>query len=177
MGIIESNHDKEANFKMSDKTFTKMSWDQFDEIILKICSFIREKKFEPTIIVAIQRGGFIPAVTLSHQLSVREMIPINIVRTNTNSRFSDKREPQLIEVSCLREVKNKNVLLVDDIVGTGITLAYVYEIIKKNMPKGIISAVLCHCNNSYNKENNGFRADFVGVEFNYDWMVFPWEKK
>jgi hypoxanthine phosphoribosyltransferase len=58
----------------------KMSWEQFELELSKLAEMIETK---PDAIVAIARGGFIPARLLSTHLSVKDLYGLTIANRTT----------------------------------------------------------------------------------------------
>lgn len=115
------------------------------------------------LIVGIQRGGLITGVHLSHVLKV----PFNVLQWS-NKGPKESANPHLI---CN---KGKNILLVDDICDTGITL---HEVLSVYKDWNLDTAVLIYNNiNEYN-----IVPTYCGWEMDREkvpqWFDFWWEKK
>lgn len=150
------------------KTFT---WKRIERICKKFCKKLKNRRFD--CIVGITRGGLIPSVIISHQLGIREVIPIQIFETVNDKINADKESPVLgpnIDFSCL---KNKSVLIVDDIYGSGSTLNFITQAIAKYV-KQMYSFVCVY--NKKNDKNIYEKPNYIGVEINC-WAIFPWEVK
>ena len=131
-----------------------------------------EFKGEEILVVGILKGSFIFLADLVRELD--ENIKVDFLRVasyfdNTNS--SGKIEfLKDIEI----DIKDKNVLLVDDIIDTGRTLKYLVEILKDRKPKKIKTCVLL---DKRERREVDFDADFVGfvipdkfvVGYGLDW--------
>lgn len=134
-----------------------------------------KKKFKPEVIVAIQRGGFIPAVCISHLLNVRDIRPLYIQRTKDENAMAKKIKPVVKYVNLVKDIGNKNILIVDDIVGSGETLKTAIKVIKLQKPKSIKNAVLLINDANLDKTKNKPQIDYVGKRIRA-WAVFPWER-
>lgn len=152
----------------------KPSWEDIESIVGSLIP-----KIENTIdyIIAIQRGGLIPATILSHKLAVREVIVIRSSRTLGDEINSKKSTPIVYKNEDLRKIKNKRVIIVDDIVGTGETIKMVKKTILSYNPSSVLSFT-CYLNtNNWDKSNKvspGEIIDQIGVKVN-GWVLFPWE--
>jgi xanthine phosphoribosyltransferase len=114
-------------------------------------------------IVAITRGGLVPADVMARELGIRKIDTIGIVTYDDNDKLID---PVVIK-SCDIKNQGKGWLVVDDLVDTGTTA----KIIRDMLPAAHIAAI-------YAKP---FGKDFVDTymtEVSQDtWIVFPWEEE
>jgi Predicted phosphoribosyltransferases len=90
-------------------------------------------------VVAVSRGGLIPARIVSDVLGVDELIVIRSRLWGTGTRVSD--EP---EISIHEEINlgNKRVLIVDEVVDTGATLNKLTKIVRDLGALSVKTAVL-----------------------------------
>lgn len=164
---------------MNNKMSTlKLSWKDMENIIDKAISIIEQDYF-PDIIIAIQRGGCIPSVILSHRLSIREMISVDIKITVNDSINSPKITPIIQHNSCINKISKKKILIIDDIIGSGKTFNVLLDYLKKFNPAEIRSFV-CVVNQSNWEEANNYSfknvINYIGIETN-KWVEFPWENR
>lgn len=151
-----------------------LSWEEIDKYIGSLLSDINENDFRFDLLVTINRGGLIPAVVLSHKLSVREIIIFRASRT-VDDRINAVKHPPTITYSVkeLVKIKNKKILLIDDIVGSGETLKKVKKTIQNFNPKSLICATLLI--NLDNLIDLSLKPDFYAREVR-GWVIFPWEE-
>ena len=98
-----------------------ISWEEIDQVVSSLAERIPQDG-NPEIIVGIQRGGLIPSVILSHYLNVRYFLSFNINRTVNDDVNAEKTTPALGRNIPFDEITHRDILLVDDIVGTGATI-------------------------------------------------------
>ena len=151
----------------------RFSWQEISKLIINISLEIK-KDFNPEIIVAIQRGGFIPAVYLSHLLSVRDIRPLYIQRTEDDNIIAEKTGPIIKYTRLLAGIQSRNVLIVDDIVGSGETLRVAKETIASQMPQSIKSATILVNDENLDKTKDKPAIDYIGKRIRA-WAIFPWE--
>ena len=129
----------------------------------KVVQQIRSSGKKYDLIMGIQRGGLIPGVHLSHVLGV----PFNTLQWS-NSGAKESANPHLI---CN---KGKNILLVDDICDSGVTL---HEVLFRYAEWNLDVATLIY--NNINKYN--ITPTYYGWEINRNevpqWFDFWWEKE
>ena len=153
-----------------------LSWEKIDQIVSILAKRV-ESDGKPEVIIGIQRGGLIPGVILSHCLKVRYFLSFNINRTAYNGVNAEKISPYLGPNISFDIVSDKDILLVDDIVGTGVTLRVVQDIINKYSPRRVRSLVCIVNRDNWdcaNKSEVGTLISYIGQEVR-GWVVFPWE--
>lgn len=91
----------------------------FDEIVewsRQLTAKIRESGWQPDVIVAIARGGFIPARLLCDWLGVSDLVSIQVVHWPSAAQVAEKA---YVKYPVSVDLREKKVLIVDDIVDTG----------------------------------------------------------
>jgi len=149
----------------------KVSWADIEFVVKVIDKSCNIKSFD--YILAITRGGWIPSVILSNKHGI-EVLPFQIRLTANDEPNADKNKLEIGQNIDFSILKNKKVLVVDDIFGSGITLSHVKNVLSKFTPT-IVSTVVCYMNtNNYKKEYD--LPDFIGKKVQ-GWIMFPWESK
>lgn len=127
----------------------------YDEILDSVGYILENlESLEIDEVWAIERGGLIPGVHLSHALKV----PLKIVSKNqVNFPYSP-------------DVKKK-ILLVDDINDTGTTFV---NLMRNMLNDGVNldDVTLCAL---YQKKTSDIEVDVYGFITGDEWLVFPWE--
>jgi len=109
-------------------------------------------------IVAIARGGLVPAAIVARELGVR------LVDTVCIASYNDRAQGEANILKGL-ETGGKGVLVVDDLVDTGVTASIVREM----LPDAHIATV-------YAKPAGRPQVDtFVTMVSQDTWIVFPWD--
>ena len=143
------------------------TWERIYELLLDLASQIRRAGFKPDIIVGVARGGWPPARIISDLLENPEV-------ANVKAEFylgvaETKGEPVITQpVSVL--VKDKKVLIVDDVADTGKSLALVKEHLKEKGATDVKIATI------YYKPWSIVTPDYFGRKTSH-WIIFPWEGK
>jgi hypoxanthine phosphoribosyltransferase len=96
--------------------FYKLSWKKFYKDCLLLAKKIADKKIKIDRIIAISRGGLIPARILSDFLQ----LPISNIVISSYHSLKQLKEPEIIEVAKIN-LKNQIVLIVDEVSDTGKT--------------------------------------------------------
>jgi len=143
------------------------TWDKIYEFLLSLAEKIREDNFKPDVIVGVSRGGWPPARVMSDLLENPEI-------ANVKAEFylgvaETKGEP-LITQPVSVSVRNKKVLLMDDVADTGKSLRLVRAHLKEKGATEVKIATI------YYKPWSVVIPDCYEKETS-SWIIFPWERK
>jgi len=120
--------------------------------------------YNPDAIIAIARGGMILSQLISEAIDLRNIYTINAVSYNNETKF------QQVKISNIPDLNNKqNILIVDDIVDSGETMAEVIKIFKQKYPN-----VNIKCLSIFYKDTACIKPDFKVKKAN-QWIEFFWE--
>ncbi|OII66344.1 MULTISPECIES: phosphoribosyltransferase [unclassified Streptomyces] len=132
----------------------------------------------PQAVVGIVRGGLIPAVWIAHRLGVHDVRTIEVTRTTSDAVNAAKTPlPTVRNPASLGNLAGLDVLLVDDIAGSGTTLAHTAQIVRDLGPARVRTAVLAvnRANWPAGSEPHD-RIDHI-ARLTTAWVVFPWEEQ
>lgn len=143
---------------------TIVGWDEFGQLAEKLIAKIKKNNSSFDLIVGIARGGIPLAMVLADRLR----IPIDFI--NVKSYLSERKRGKVkILSTLLSDAKNKDVLLVDDLVDEGDTMETIVNYLhNKYSPVRLKTAVL------FKKPWSNFQPDYY-VGTTEAWVVFPWE--
>jgi len=117
------------------------------------------------IFIGVLNGSFIFLSDLVRVIDLDCEIDFVKVRSY-NGKKSSGRIELLQDISL--EVKNRDVILVEDIIDTGLTIKYLREKVNGDKPKSIAIATLLH---KPRIEKIGFPIDFIGFDIPYEFVV------
>nr|WP_120491700.1 phosphoribosyltransferase [Corynebacterium lactis] len=142
-----------------------LTWDGFGVASRELAQTIVDSGFEPEIIIAVARGGLLPAGALSYTMGVKLSDAINVeFYTDVAETLPD---PVLLEpLLDVESISNRRLLVVDDVADSGRTLHLVLDLLRKYGAE-VRSAVL------YGKSRSEISPDYVWKHTD-DWIVFPW---
>ncbi|WP_422115205.1 phosphoribosyltransferase [Brachybacterium sp. UNK5269] len=142
-----------------------LSWELFGTASRELAQTIADSGFAPEIVIAIARGGLLPAGSLSYALGLKLADAINVeFYTDVHETLPD---PVLLAPMLDTEsIQGKRLLVVDDVADSGRTLALVLELLRETGADAR-SAVL------YAKSASVVDPDFVWRRTD-EWIVFPW---
>jgi len=143
-----------------------VSWEEQYRLARVLASKVRSSGYRPDLVIAIGRGGYIPARILCDLLSI---FRLTCVRAEHWGTPAEKGEKAVIRFPLCIAIQGERVLIVDDVTDTGDSMAAVLEHVKGLGPSEVRTAVLQH------KEVSGFLPDYYAeVCPVWQWIVYPW---
>lgn len=150
-----------------------LSWNEIDQAMDLLEAGLGGQQFD--VIVGIARAGLVPAVMLAHRLGVRQFAVLEIRRTASDGINSAKRPPIVTGSFNASAILRKRVLLVDDIVGEGLTMKVARDWVQE---RAVSVSTCCIVVNKANlpHTNIGLAVDHWGCLV-HRWVRFPWERR
>lgn len=142
-----------------------MSWDEVGRAARSLAEAVHASGYRPDIILAVARGGLIPAAAVAYALGVKNTYTMNVeFYTDVDQRLD---VPMVLPpVPDLVEVADADLLIVDDVADTGRTLEVVQAFCGGKVAS-VRTAVF------YEKDQSTVRCDYVWRRTN-SWITFPW---
>lgn len=142
-----------------------LTWETFGAAARELAAEIVGSGFVPEVVVAVARGGLLPAGALAYALGVKAVGTLNVeFYTGVDERLPDPLVlPPLLDTAAL---VGRRALVVDDVADTGETLALVLRIVAEHCAQAR-SAVL------YTKPHAVVAPDHVWRSTDR-WITFPW---
>ncbi|WP_189969093.1 phosphoribosyltransferase [Streptomyces violascens] len=130
----------------------------------------------PQAVVGIVRGGLIPAAWLAHRLAIRDVRTVEVTRTTSDGINAAKSTvPAVRNPASLGDLTDLDVLLVDDIAGSGGTLTHTARLIHDLGPARVRTAVFAVNRANWTQSSDPHRdIDYI-ASLTDTWVVFPWE--
>lgn len=142
---------------MPDKIY--ISWEEFHRHAKELAARIKGKG-DFNKIIAISRGGLLPAGILAYELDIRNSQAINI-----SSYDGDRQRPEeQIEISAAVGAVDSKTLIVDDLSDSGRT----FKLLRPLFPQACFAAV-------YAKPKGAEVVDIYAADIPDQWIVFPWD--
>ncbi len=142
-----------------------LSWEDMYEYSRVLAGKMREDKFRPDVIVAIARGGYVPARNLCDFMMVNELFSFKVEHWGTTGK---KDATAQLKQPLKADVKGKNVLVVDDISHTGQSLQIAVDHVLALKPKQLKTATL------FVIEGSKFTPNYYASKKPWKWFIFPW---
>ena len=127
---------------------------------------VRESGFAPDTVIAVARGGFMPARFVCDFLGISRLLSLKIQHYGAGAQAQRRAEVTEPLGSAIRGAR---VLLVDDVNDSGETLEAARPYLEELEPAALRTAVL------HEKTNTRCRADFVAETIHeWRWVLYPW---
>ncbi len=153
--------------KVLDKTFSKtISHEQIQEAITKVATKMNQDLAgEDVIFLGILNGAFLFAADLFKQIELESQITFLKVASYQGTSSSGKVK-RLIGVN--EDIENKTVVILEDIIDSGITMDYILKQLRGYEPKEIKIATLLFKPDAFEKD---FDIDYIAIEIPNDFIV------
>lgn len=142
-----------------------LTWDDFGQAARDLANDVLASGFRPDVVIAVARGGLLPAGALSYALGLKACDALNVeFYTGVDSRLAEPQVlPPFLDTDAL---VGRRALVVDDVADTGETLALVQKIVAQHTEEAR-TVVL------YAKPHSIVAPDFVWRR-TARWITFPW---
>ncbi len=142
-----------------------LTWERFGVASRQLAQQIADSGFAAEIVIAVARGGLLPAGALAYALGTKAAGTLNV------EFYSDIEEtlpdPVVLEPMLdTAAIRGKRLLVVDDVADSGRTLALVMDMMKQHGADAR-SAVL------YTKPRSILTPDYSWRDTEL-WITFPW---
>ncbi|MFV0429365.1 MAG: phosphoribosyltransferase [Arachnia sp.] len=142
-----------------------MAWDDMPAATDELARQVVESGFKPSIVIAVARGGLIPAGALTYALGVKLTDAINV---EFYTDVAEARPDPILLAPMLdsESISGQQLLVVDDVADSGRTLGLVIKLLR-GFGANVRSAVL------YAKPTTVVEPDFCWRRTDM-WIDFPW---
>lgn len=153
------------------KVKTKLvSWEEIVSWARDLSKKIEESNYRPDVIVAIARGGFVPARLVCDFLMIENLISIQSQHWTEAAKAEEKA---VIKYPYKLDLSNSKVLIVDDIVDTGDSVLLAKEFIRKSWNVSDVRVAVLQWISPVAK----FKPDYYSIEVReWIWFQYPWTR-
>ena len=147
-----------------------VSWDDIVKWSRELAKKIKESGYVPDVIIAIARGGFVPARLLCDFLGVENLLSLQSQHWTEAAKAADRA---IIKFPYTIDLRGKKALLVDDIVDTGESLMLARKFIQEKWkPSELRIAAL-----QWIKPVAKIKPDYYLIEVTeWVWFQYPWTR-
>ncbi|TSD65178.1 phosphoribosyltransferase [Aeromicrobium piscarium] len=145
-----------------------LTWERYGTAVRELAQSVADSGFVPDVVLAVARGGLIPAGSVAYALDCKNLFTMNVeFYTGVGTTLP---APQLLPPFLdLAELNDIGVLVVDDVADSGRTLELVVNVCRKHAAE-VQSAVI------YEKPRSLIAPDFVWRRTDL-WINFPWSSE
>lgn len=142
---------------MTNKIY--ISWEEFHQHTKNLCQKLKTQG-QYNKIIAVSRGGLIPAGIIAYELDIRNNEAINFSSYDND----EQRKTEDIEFEAHVGDVDSQTLIVDDLADSGRT----FEVLRQYYPKATFVTV-------YAKQKGASQVDIYAEDMPDEWIVFPWD--
>ena len=141
-----------------------LSWDDIYNICLRLVEKIIRDNYRIDTIIGVSRGGLIPSRIFSDILDIHDIF---VITAKYYKDINERLEKPVIRINTdIKEIRDKNMLIIDDIADTGKTMLSLIDMLDSQNIKTLTL---------YKKSKSIFEPDYYAEESD-KWIVFPWER-
>ncbi len=137
-------------FKISEGDIQRRVSEVADEIS-------RDYEGKEIVLIGVLKGAFVFLADLMRKLKVPSRV--DFLAVSSYGKFTETSGQVKILKDLDNPIEHEHVLIVEDILDTGLTLNYIYSLLKKRNPASLKTVVLL---DKPEKRLIDFRADYVG---------------
>lgn len=143
-----------------------VDWAQCTALARRLAALVRDADFTPDVIVAIGRGGWVPARLLSDRLDIYRLAGFKVEHYRAAHRQAQAR----VRIPLCTELSGERVLLVDDVSDAGDTFEVAVAHVREHGPPAELRTAVLH-----HKRVSSFVPDFFAAEIReWRWLTYPW---
>ncbi len=139
-----------------------------------LCKDVREEikvaGFQPEVIIGVARGGWFLARVLCDFFLLKDLLSLKMEHWGLTATITgDAQMKYGLDEEAKRRVKEKKVLIADDVTDTGESINLVVKYVKSLGVKDVKTATMHH------KTSSSFIPDFYGELIRvWRWVIYPW---
>ncbi len=147
-----------------------VDWNYAYDLCRDVREEIKEAGFTPEVIIGVARGGWYLARVLCDFFLLKDLFSLKMEHWGVTATITGKAELKYgLDDAAMNKLREKRVLIADDITDTGDSLKLVIEHVKSLGAKDVKTATLHH------KTSSSFVPDFYGELIKeWKWVIYPW---
>jgi len=141
-----------------------VSWEDSFYLSAELAMKIKEAKYVPDVIIAISRGGLVPARVVADFMLERNLLCLRAEHWGVGTKHKKVKI-----TGSTTNLESKRVLVVDDVADSGGTLFEMVKYLKERGAASVVTAALHY------KKTSIFKPDFFIEQMDeWQWIVYPW---
>jgi len=147
-----------------------VSWEEIVEWTRQLARKIKDSGYKPDVVIAIARGGYVPARLICDFLEIENLLSI---QSQHWTEAAKKAERAIIKFQYKVDLSGMKALLVDDIVDTGESVILAKKFIEENWKPSELRIAAMQWISSVAK----IKPDYYAVEVKeWVWFQYPWTR-
>lgn len=143
-----------------------ISWSEVQRLCRHLAGLVRDSRYCPDIVVAIGRGGYVPARLVCDYLDIMALTSIRIEHYLAGS---SRQEQAVIRYPLCTDIEGLRVLLIDDVNNGGDTLETAIAHLQSFSAGEIRTAVM------HQKATTRIAVDYYARKIiKWRWLIYPW---
>ena len=143
-----------------------ISENEISDIINSMANQINNQNIERPLFIAVLNGSFLFAADIMRKITIPNC-EISFIKLSSYSGTESTGEVNKL-IGLNKDIKERNIIILEDIVDTGITLEKIISLLKKQNAKSIKTATLLFKPDAYKKNID---IDFIGKSIPNDFVV------
>ena len=147
-----------------------VSWDEIVEWTKGLSQKIKDSGWTPDVVVAVARGGYVPARLLCDFLDITDLLSVQSQHWTEAAKAAEKA---ILKYPYRVDMEGKKVLVVDDIVDTGETLLLARDYIQREWRPAEVKVASLQWISTVAR----FEPDYYHLEVkDWTWFQYPWTR-
>ncbi len=143
-----------------------VTWAEVQRLCRRLAGLVMASGYHPDIVIAIGRGGYIPARLLCDYLDIMALTTIKVEHYLSGA---SRQEQAVVRYPLKADIRDLRVLLVDDVNDTGDTLDAAIQHLNTFHPAEIRTAVMHH------KVTTRYTVEYYARKvIKWRWLIYPW---
>ena len=143
-----------------------LTFEEIYELSRQLANKVKDSNYLPTTIVALARGGWVPARLLCDFMGITDLISLKVEHWLETGRTKDEAT---VRYPLNTELKGKRLLIVDDVADTGKSLIAATDYLSRLKADSMKTATMQYFPSSE------FTPDFYTDEVReWTWFIYPW---
>ena len=152
---------------LKDKIFEVFVTDtEIAEIVHSIANNINDERIKDPLFISVLNGSFMFSADIMKKITIPNTEISFIKLSSYSGTKSTGRVDELIGLG--QDIRNRNIIILEDIIDTGITLQKIISLLKKEEVADIKVVTLLFKPDAYTKD---IKIDFVGKSIPNDFVV------
>lgn len=152
-----------SSVKMKCKIVT---FEEVHDMVKQVAEQVKASGYKPMTIVALARGGLIPARLMCDFLGITDLVTLKVEHWIETGKTKDEAT---IKYPLIADFSGRDILIIDDITDTGKSLIVSTDYLGNTSPRQTRVATM-----QYIPESK-FKPDYFAEEVKvWTWFIYPW---